>query len=416
MTDLFDRPTAGAAAPGGVPMTPRAVMTALTLATAIGSLGLGAGGTAGALVAVELTGRAAAAGWPLGVLVVGQAVGALLISRVTRLADRWIAVAGGYGIGAAGAVLVVLAGQAGSFPAMLFGSFLLGAANAAVMLTRYAVVEVTEPEVRGRALGTVFSATAVGAVAGVFVLGPSATLAAALGVSGFLGLYLLALLAFVAAACVLLRLRASLRGRHLVGAAQRAVREDASDRTGALWVPLGLLAVTNLAMTAIMVVAPVHLHSHGQALQAIGVITALHVLLMFGPSAVTGWLADRAGGLAVATAGLGTLAIAALAGGVVDAANPWATTCFLALLGLGWNAGVVGGSALLATSVSGLRAEGYGETAMGFAAAVGSPAASTLVAGGGFGVLCLAVATAAVLGAVVLGVAERRRNRQRQHI
>lgn len=387
-----------------VPATRGGVTAALATATAIGSLGLGAGGTAGALVAVELTGHTAAAGWPLGVLVVGQALGALLISRGTRLADRWLALAGGYGIGAAGAALVVLAGEIRSFPLMLAGSALLGVANAGVYLTRYGVIEVTDPQVRGRALGAVFGATAVGAVAGVFLLGPSAVVAHALGMSGFLGLYLLAVVAFVAAAVVLLRLRASLPVR------RPATTDDSAPpgRPGrVLWVPLGLLAVTNLGMTAIMVVAPVHLRSHGQTLELIGVVTAVHVLLMFGPSAVTGRLADRVGGLAVAVGGLGLLAAAALVGGVVDAADPWASGCFLALLGLGWNCGVVGGSALLATSLSGpgqLRAEGYGETAMGFAAALGSPVAGMLVAGGGFGVLSLAVAAAAVLGAGLLSL------------
>jgi len=380
----------------------RGVMMMLTVATATGSLGLGAGGTAGALVAVELTGRTAAAGWPLSVLVLGQAAGAVLISHVTRLADRWIALASGYGTGAVGAVLVVLAAEGDSFPAMLGASFLLGAANAAVMLTRYAVVEVTPPQVRGRALGTVFGATAVGAVVGVLVLGPSAAVAKELGVSGFLGLYLLAGLAFVGAASMLLHLRATLRRWHRADPGQRDDEPARPARGRALWVPLGLLAVTNLVMTAIMVVAPVHLHAHGQALEVIGVITALHVLLMFGPSPLTGWLADRAGGLTVTAAGVGLLALAALAGGVLDASDPWAAACFLALLGLGWNAGVVGGSALLASDRGQLRAQGYGEIAMGFAATLGSPAAGMLVASGEFAVLCLVVAAAAAVSMAAL--------------
>ncbi|MGI9049701.1 MAG: hypothetical protein ACR2GU_10090 [Rubrobacteraceae bacterium] len=55
----------------------------LALATAIGSTGLAAGGTAGALLGTQLTGTEAAAGLPLGLLVVGQAAAAVFVSRRT---------------------------------------------------------------------------------------------------------------------------------------------------------------------------------------------------------------------------------------------------------------------------------------------------------------------------------------------
>jgi hypothetical protein len=46
-------------------------LAVLALATAIGSVGLAAGGTAGALLGAELADTEAAAGLPLGLLVVG---------------------------------------------------------------------------------------------------------------------------------------------------------------------------------------------------------------------------------------------------------------------------------------------------------------------------------------------------------
>jgi hypothetical protein len=54
--------------PGRVRLLTPAV---LALATAIGSVGLAAGGTAGALLGAELADTEAAAGLPLGLLVVG---------------------------------------------------------------------------------------------------------------------------------------------------------------------------------------------------------------------------------------------------------------------------------------------------------------------------------------------------------
>jgi hypothetical protein len=57
----------------------RATLAFLGLATAVGATGLAAGGTAGALLGADLAGSDAAAGVPLGLLVVGSAATAVLI-------------------------------------------------------------------------------------------------------------------------------------------------------------------------------------------------------------------------------------------------------------------------------------------------------------------------------------------------
>jgi hypothetical protein len=89
-----------------------------------------------------------------------------------------------------------------------------------------------------------------------------------------------------------------------------------------------------------------------------------------------------------------------VAGAVVDPSGHFGVTVVLALLGLGWNAGVVAGSTMLASSVPASqrpRAEGYGEIAMGGAAAVGAVFAGLAVAFGGFPALALAGATVGAL-------------------
>ncbi len=62
----------------------RGTLLVLALATAIGSAGLAAGGTAGALLGAELAGTEAAAGLPLGLLVVGQAAAAFVTLAFAR--------------------------------------------------------------------------------------------------------------------------------------------------------------------------------------------------------------------------------------------------------------------------------------------------------------------------------------------
>jgi MFS family permease len=121
---------------------------------------------------------------------------------------------------------------------------------------------------------------------------------------------------------------------------------------------------------------------------------------MFAPSPVTGWLADRAGSTVVAALGAALLVAAGLAGALLDMSDAGTMTAMLALLGLGWNAGVVGGSTMLAASVPApLRphAEGIGEIAMGLAAGAGAPIAGLIVAFGDFTALSVAGAVGGVL-------------------
>ena len=86
-------------------------------------------------------------------------------------------------------------------------------------------------------------------------------------------------------------------------------------------------------------------------------------------------------GVAAAGALRGSILLTGVAGLLgLDAHVAWATG-LLVLLGVGWNCGVVGGSAMLLNAApDGVRAhaEGLGELAMGLAAAVGAPLAGVM--------------------------------------
>ncbi len=379
----------------------------LAAATAIGALGLAAGGSAGALLAEDITGNTALAGLPLGALVAGSALSALLISWRTGRAGRTAGLVLGYAIGTAGAALVIAAAVVDDLALLLAGSAALGAANAAIFLSRYAAAELGGETERGRALGVVFFATAVGAVLSPNLLGPSGDLAEAVGLPGLAGLYLVALAAFVGAGFLL----AALPSASLPTGEGRAVTRR--ELRAGLWsarVALVLLAVTNLVMVAVMAIAPIHMMEHGHGLDLVGVIVSIHVLCMFAPSPVTGWLADRAGSAIVAALGGCLMVAAGASGAVMDLSNSLEMTAMLALLGLGWNAGVVAGSTMLAASVPGhLRpqAEGIGEVAMGLAAGAGAPVAGLLVAYGDFTTLSIAVGVGGALMLAALRLAER---------
>lgn len=395
----------------------RRTMRVLVAAQLLGACGLAAGGTAGALLAEHLTGSAAAAGLPLSLLVLGSGVGAVAVARVMRDHGRRAGLATAYLAGAVGAALVVAAAWWGSWPLLLAGSGLLGGGNAAVMLARYAAADLSSH--RGRSISRVVIAASVGAVAGPNLLGPAGTLAEAVGLPAPAGLFLLAVPAFLGAALVLL---AFLRPDPLQVARDAALpaEEPAAARgRGELATLLGdrhvrlalvVLAIANLAMVGVMAVAPVHLHHHGAGMGTIGLIVGAHIAAMYLPSPVSGWLADAVGARVVA--GVGALLLLA-AGAVAAVASSGRVGVIgaLLLLGVGWNAGLIGGSALLRDAPVSpslrTRAEGLGELGMGATAAAGGSGAGLLLASGGFGLLGLVAAAPCLLLLVAVAATGR---------
>lgn len=361
----------------------------LTMATTIGSLGLAAGGLAGGLLAVAITGDLSYAGWPLGLMVAGSALSAVIISYNPRHRNRALSLA--YIVGAMSAALVIAAAGLHSFVLLLLGSIGLGAANAALFLTRYVAAAITAPEQRGRALGGILFATAAGAIIGPNLLGPCERIAAWLGLAPYTGLYLVAVPCFGIAGLLLAWSARALRQHE--GMAEVTVKPGgllAVVRSRPTRQALVILAGANLIMVAVMAVAPIHLTAHGSGLGAVGLIIGLHITGMFIVSPLSGWLADRFGGLRVAMLGMGVIVASGLIGIVVSPHEVVLFTASLILLGLGWNGAVVGGSLLLARSTlpaQRVQAEGAGELVMGLAAAAGAPAAGLIVAHGGVGSL-----------------------------
>ena len=372
----------------------------LAAATAVGSVGLAAGGTSGALAAAEIAGSTSAAGLPLSTLVAGSGAGALLISRWTRRTGRPAALAGGYLVGATGAIVTAAAIGAENLVLLLAGSAALGFANAAVFLSRYAASDKSSA-IRGRTMGFILTAAAIGAVAGPNLLGPAGALADAIGLPRVAGLYLVATVSFGLATVL-----------HWQGG--RGVARDSTRRLARIPIrlagpatrrALAVLGATNLAMVATMAIAPVQMGHNGHDLTVVGIVVSGHVVCMFAPAALWGWLGDRAGHHIVVALGAALLIAAGVSGAAVEITHAGAMTAVLALLGLGWSAGVIGASALLAESVSAADrpgAEAYGEVAMSVGAGAGAPMAGVLAASGSFALLCLA---AAAVGLAVLAAA-----------
>ncbi|WP_297367664.1 MFS transporter [Acidocella sp.] len=99
-------------------------------------------------------------------------------------------------------------------------------------------------------------------------------------------------------------------------------------------------------MTFVMTASPVAMVAYGHSINQAALGIQWHVLAMYGPSFITGRLMARFGKERVAAAGLlliGGSALVALSG--VDLAHFWVA---LVLLGVGWNFGFIGATAMVA--------------------------------------------------------------------
>jgi MFS family permease len=403
----------------------RRTMQVLVVAQLLGALGLAAGGTAGALLAEDLTGTRASVGLPLAVLVLGSGIGAVAITRIMDHAGRRTGLTVAHLGGALGAALAVAAAALRDWPLLLAGCALLGGGNAAVMLARYAAADLAAR--RGRSISTVVAAASVGAVVGPNLLGPAGTVARTLGLPDPAGLFLLALPAFLAAALVLVvflrpdPLQVARASALAASTATDSRRPASTPGKASLAAVLGdrqirlavlVLALTNLAMVGVMAVAPVHLHAHGAGMGVVGLMVSAHIAAMYAPSPLTGWLADAFGGRVVAGVGALLLVGAGALAAVVGSRREGIMAALL-LLGIGWNAGLIGGSALLRDAPVQpslrTRAEGIGELGMGAAAAMGGSGAGLVLATGGFSLLGAAAAAPCLLVLAAVAGGHRRR-------
>ncbi|SDX76751.1 hypothetical protein SAMN05661080_01139 [Modestobacter sp. DSM 44400] len=107
----------------------RRTLPVLSGAVALGGLGVTVGITVGGLLARQVAGSDSAAGLGQTASVLGAAVIAVPLARVSDGFGRRAGLALGYGIAVAGALVVVAATAASSLPLLLAGLFAFGAAT-----------------------------------------------------------------------------------------------------------------------------------------------------------------------------------------------------------------------------------------------------------------------------------------------
>ena len=393
---------------GAAPATPaerdalyRRTIRVLLLSQVLAGAGLAAGIVVGALLAEDMLGTESAAGLPAALLTLGAAGAAILVGRLSDRSGRRPGLAAGYLVGALGAAGIVLAATVDNVPLLFVSLLLYGSGSATNLQARYAGADLVEQHRRGRAVSAVLVATTAGAVLGPNLVEVTGDLARDLGTRALAGPFMLAALAYgLGAMAVLLFLRPdpllaarawALQDHDARVAANTATPAEVDAPRDARLAALTMI-LTQIVMVAVMTMTPIHMRDQGHGLAATGLVISIHVAAMFLPSPVTGILVDRIGRKPLIAASGVTL----LSAGLLSALAPGDSVVLLAvalgLLGLGWNLGLVSGTALLtdATPLSRRpRTQGSVDLGVALSGAAGGLGSGFVVAGTSYAALSL---------------------------
>lgn len=387
-----------------------------------GGAGLAAGVTVGALLAREMLGGEGFAGVPTALFTLGSALTAFLVGRVTQRAGRRVGLAAGFGAGAIGAVGIVAAAVLDNVVLLLPSLLVYGAGTATNLQARYAGTDLAHADRRATAVSVAMVSTTIGAVAGPNLVGPLGSFARSVGAPALAGPFVLGAVAYASAGTVLfllLRPDPFLVSRSLVDAERRSATDGSAATAGAAaaehpempasvpstepvrpdvrvgsgaYLGAAVMVITQMAMVAIMTMTPVHMRAHGHDIGDVGLVIGFHIGAMYLPSLVTGVLVDRFGRITMAVAAAVTL----LAAGVTAATAPGeslpALVAALVLLGLGWNFGLISGTALVVDATSPEdrpRVQGTIDVGVALAGAGGGVLSGVIVAGSSYATLSL---------------------------
>ncbi|MFG2024537.1 MFS transporter [Streptomyces sp. NPDC048825] len=410
-----ERQTAVAVNAEGLPALQRRTSAVLIASQILGGLGVATGIALAVVLAEDISGTESLAGLAPTATVTGTAVLSMPLAALMTARGRRPGLVLAYLIGALGAGLCVIAAAVGNFPLLLLGMAAFGAASSANLQARFAAADLAEPQRRARAISNVVWATTIGAVLGPNIAAPAGRSVSGLGIPETAGPFLWASGVFLLSAlvvAVLLRPDPLLTARALApveeqSAEARSIRAglDAVRASARARLALVTVAVSHTAMVSVMSMTPVDLDHHGASIDLIGLVISGHIAGMYAFSPIMGRLSDRFGRFSVIGLAVGLLACAALLAGTAGGSH-WQSAAGLFLLGLGWSAGLVSGSALLTDSVpqpARAAAQGLSDLTMNASAGVGGAAAGLIVAQAGYGWLNLIAACLLLpLGALAL--------------
>ncbi|MFG0231983.1 MFS transporter [Achromobacter sp. 413638] len=321
------------------PREQRGNIARLTIAQALAGANAVVVYATGSIVGNMLAPDKALATLPLSIFVVGMAACILPAGAIARRHGRRAAFLAGTGCGVLVGLLAALAVVLGSFWLFCLGTFFGGAYAAVVLSFRFAAADGVSPERRARALSFVMGGGVLAGVVGPQLVTHTMYLWPA---HMFAATFIVQAAVAAASALVLLGVRLPMPGP-AEAAGGRPLAFIARQPRFVTAVVCG--AVSYLLMNFLMTAAPLAMHLCGHSQEDANLGLQWHVIAMYAPSFFTGRLIMRFGAGRMVSAGLALTGISAAIGLMgLDVAHFWVT---LVLLGLGWNFGFVGASALV---------------------------------------------------------------------
>lgn len=317
----------------------RANVKRLAVAQALGGANSAVIFATGAIVGSTLAPSASLATLPISIYVVGLASGTLPTGMIGRAYGRRVAFMVGSGAGALCGALAAIAIIYGSFALFCCATFFGGFYGAVTQSYRFAAADGASAAYRPKAVSWVMAG---GVFAGV--LGPQLVqwtmdiwqpylFAFSFVAQTVVALIAMALLSTVDAPKPA---AADLHGGRPLGEIARQPRFIAAAICGIV-----SYAMMNLVMTS----APLAMKICGLSISDSNFGIQWHIVAMYGPSFFTGSLIARFGASAVVAVGLALEAVAAIIGiSGITVMHFWVG---LIVLGLGWNFGFIGASALV---------------------------------------------------------------------
>nr|WP_256558331.1 MFS transporter [Halobacillus sp. A1] len=377
------------------------VLVVVSISQIFGGAGLAAGITVGALLAQNMLDTDAFAGVPAALFTLGSAAAAWIVGRLSQRYGRRTGLTTGFIVGGLGSVGVVIAAVLNSV-ILLFASLLVyGAGTATNLQARYAGTDLANQKQRATAISITMVMTTFGAVAGPNLVDVMGEIALLMGVPALAGPFILSAIAYILAGLVLfimLRPDPLDIANRILTFNQENEHEVNIDfihnkiNKRGLTVGAAVMVLTQLVMVAVMTMTPVHMAHHGLGLTEIGIVIGFHIGSMYLPSLITGVLVDKIGRTAMSIASGITLLIAGLLAATAPNDSVVLLVIALSLLGLGWNFGLISGTAQVVDSTepsTRAKTQGTLDVFIALAGATGGALSGMIVASTSFTVLSI---------------------------
>ena len=300
----------------------------------------------GGLAGLMLAPNPALATLPASVQTLAALVAAAPFSLLMGRLGRRIGFALGGLLTLLGALAAVQSLYFQSFALLCAAHFLMGAGWSAFQYFRFAAGEVVTANLRPVAISLMLTSGLVAAIVGpqLFIVAKDA-LAPLPFAGAYAALVLLSLIGLLPLTAVRMPLPERARKGGPAGrfAALAALRRRPVQRA------IGIAAVSQGIMVFLMIPTPLAMIACGFTEDTASDVIRWHIVAMFAPSFVTGFLIQRFGAQRIATTGLITIIAAAVAAAMgISSVHFYGA---MIVLGLGWNFSFIGATTLLAAAV-----------------------------------------------------------------